>query len=113
MLRIKAAYTLGIVRDERAPSILAGGMKDKSYRVRGEICAALSLYRARIVTDTLLEAVKNDAETYVRTAALYGLLSLRDRKLLVPLFDIFAAEKDPLFRDILRVNIRKHMEQFL
>ena len=112
-LRIKAAYTLGIIRDERAPSILAGGMKDKSFRVRGEICAALSVYRARIVTDTLVETVKHDTEIYVRTAALYGLLSMKDRKMLVPLFDIFAIEKDPLFRDILRINIRKHMDQYL
>ena len=112
-LRIKAAYTLGIVRDERSASILAGGMGDESPRARAEICAAMSVYRSRIVVDTLMETLKKDKDTPVRTAALYGILSMKDKKHLLPLFDIFAEEKDPLFRDILRFYLRKYFDQYL
>lgn len=101
-LRIKAAYVLGIIRDERAVPVLAKGLEDRDFRVRAESAASLGSYRSRAALNSLLETVKRDRVRYVRSAALYSIKNINDRSALAELFEIFSVEKEPVFRLILK-----------
>jgi len=47
----------------------------------------------------------------VRSAALYALKKINDRKSVIPLFDIYSTEKDPVFREQMRSVIRSYLEK--
>jgi HEAT repeat protein len=105
-LRIKAAYALGEIREDRSVPLLLGTLSDADPRVRAEACNSLGSYREKRILVKLLEVINDDTSLYVRTASLYSLNRMRDREALVPLFDRFAIETDPVFRDKLRQVIR-------
>jgi len=46
---------------------------------------------------------------YVRLAALYSLSKIGDRSSMLPLFDQYAVETDPVFREKLRFAVRGFM----
>ena len=112
-LRIKAAFALGVIRDQRAISILLQGLDDSSYRVRAEAANSLGLYKNPAVIAKLTDVVAKDHESYVRSAALYSLKRINERKSAVQLFDIYAKEQDPLFKELLRGVIREFMSRYL
>jgi HEAT repeat protein len=97
-LRIRAAYILSFIGGNRSLQILLRALKDKEYKVRAEAAASLASFRDRQVTQALLSIINEDSERYVRLAALYSLEKLRDRSSVVPLFDRYSIEKDPVFK---------------
>ncbi len=112
-LRIKAAYALGIIRDDRAASVLVKGLQNRDYRVRAEICNSLGYYRQAISMNALLRVIEKDKKRYVRSSALYALKKQRDKRSILRLFDVFAAEDDPVFREIMRKVLRGMMDLYL
>lgn len=97
-LRIRAAYGLGIIGGNRGLQILHKALKDADYRVRGEACGSLGALREKYSTQALVLLIKDDNDRYVRLAALYALERIRDKSSIIPLYDIYAAEKDPVFK---------------
>ena len=112
-LRIMAAHALGLLRDDRVPGILKEGLGDRDHRVRGEIASSLGMYNPAIVSEMLIDIIKGDRSRYVRSAALYSLKRLYFRKSLLPLFHIYAEEKDPIFADMLRKVIVDFIGRFV
>lgn len=97
-LRIRAAYGLGLIGGPKAVPLLAKSLKDSDYRVRAESGNSLGYFKDRTVMQLLHTAIKDDKERYVRLAALYSLERLRDKASIIPLFDLYSNEKDPVFR---------------
>lgn len=112
-LRVKSAYALGVVKDQKAVPLLLQGMADKSRKVRAETANSLGMYKTPDSIHMLLDTVEKDGDIYVRSAALYSLKRINDRKTAMPLFDIYAREKDPLFRELMRMVIREFMNKYL
>ena len=112
-LRIKAAFALGEIREESETySILKKALSDGDYRVRGEACNALGRLKKAGVSGILIETITNEKSRYVRSAALYALKRIDDRRNTTALFDIYSGEKDPLFREMLRLYIRKYIIRY-
>lgn len=110
LLRVRAAYVLGEMKDDsRALGMLEASLTDKDYRVRSEACNSIGNFRRGNPSDILLKQISADSSRYVRTSALYALVRINDPKNLVSLFDIFAEEKDMVFRMILQNIIRTGM----
>ena len=106
-LRIQAAYAIGAIGDARGLSLLMSALDDSNCRVQAEACFSLGLFRAqRGSVVRLLNVVNNETNLYVRTSALYSLRRMGDRTALTPLFDLYASETDPVFKEKLRVTVR-------
>ncbi|MBN1533942.1 MAG: HEAT repeat domain-containing protein [Spirochaetes bacterium] len=112
-LRIKAAFALGVVREQRAVTVLLQGAGDRSVKVRAEVANSLGMYKTSESIGRLLEMTERDDDIYVRSAALYSLKRINDRKTAVPLFDIYSRERDTVFRELLRTVIRDFMNRYL
>ncbi len=112
-LRVKSAYALGVIRDNHAVAVLMQGMSDPSMKVRAEIANSLGMYKTSDSIRSLLETVEKDREIYVRSAALYSLKRINDRKSALQLFDVYSREKDALFSEMLRSVIRHFMQRYL
>ena len=74
--------------------------------MRAEACNTLGKFSSRRVVKPLLERVAKDNKRYVRSAALYALKRIDKRKNIKKLFDQFAQEKEPVFKDQLRIVLR-------
>jgi len=106
-LRIKAAFALGFIGDIRGASLLLKGLEDRDYRIRAEVCASLGNFKNNAaVINGLLDRVNHDEFRYARSAALYSLERIGDRRVLLPLYDLYTVETDPLFRDRLKSVVR-------
>ena len=111
-LRIKAAYALGVNNEIRSVPLLLQGLDDADYRVKSEACYSLSRYRGlRHTVDRLMQIVSDEKDLYVRTAALYSLTRLGDRRVILPFFDLYGMETDPVFREKLRIVLRRLIER--
>ncbi|MFC1671073.1 HEAT repeat domain-containing protein [Spirochaetota bacterium] len=113
LLRIKSAYALGYLKEDRGISVLVKGLEDRDFRVRAEICYSLRNYKSRLVLQTLLETIRNDRKRYVRSSALYTIKKFNDKKAVIPLFDQFSMEKDPVFREILREILYWYIKKYV
>jgi len=109
-LKIKAAYAFGVIKDDRHVRILVRGLKDRDFRVRAEVCNSLGNYKLKSVVVRLLGVVKNDSVLYVRSAALYSLKRINNRAAILPLFDLYSEEADPVFRELLRQVLRRFIQ---
>lgn len=110
-LRILAAQVLGQVTRNYHLSILLGALGDKDYRVRAEIAHSLGNYRSSRSITGLLNIVRNDSSRYVRSAALYALFRINDKDTLLPLYDRFSRERNVIFREQLRIIVRKMIDR--
>ena len=113
-LRIRAVYALGEVAEERnTMDILIAALSDSDYRVRGEVCSAMGKIRKNRPSQLLLTQIKKDNSRYVRSAALYSIERIKDGKDLIPLFDIYSVERDPVFREMLKDYLRSSMVKLI
>ncbi len=112
-LRIEAAYAIGSIRDNNGIPVLVDALKDGDYRVRAEASASLGNFKNKRTASDLLDVVVNDKDRYVRSAALYALKKINDRKTVLPLYDLYALEQDPVFKEQLRGVIRFFIERFI
>ena len=112
-LRIQTAYLLGIINNQNAVSPLLKALSDGDHRVRAEAAASLGNYGGRNTVNELLNSVRDDRVRYVRSSALYSLKKINDKTALLPLFSIFADEKDPVFRMILERVIKELIERYV
>ncbi len=111
-MRILAAYALGEIKNMKSLSVLFQALNDKNMKVRAEVCNSLGHYRDKIVVKRLLNIINSDRFRYVRTAALYALMSIRDRSSALPLFDRYAIERDPIFKEKLRLFLREFIKKY-
>lgn len=112
-VRVKAVHALGIINNERTIYILTEAVKDPDYRVRAEACHSLGMFRSKNVLITLLELLKNEKTRYVKTAALYSIDRLNQRKALLPLFKLYSEEKDLVFKEILEEVISRYIDNYI
>jgi len=112
-LQVRAAYALGLFRDERAPAILIDALGNSSYLVRGEVSNALGSYRTARVVDSLVRTVSSDRRRYVRSAALYSLARINSSRSVLPLYELYSREKDPVFRVLLQATIHDLIDRLL
>lgn len=112
-MRIMAGYALGKIDDRRGITILIKGLYDKEMKVRAEVCNSLGNYRDKTVIKQLLNTINNDKERFVRTAALYAINRIKDKSIILPLFDQFSKEKDAIFREKLRIFLRKCIDKYI
>lgn len=111
-LRVKAAFILGEIKDEgRIIDILENALKDSDYRVRGEICNSLGNFRRGRSADILFKVISGETSRYVRTSALYSIVRINDSGNIIRLFDVYAEEKDMVFRMLLHDIIRTGLEK--
>ena len=97
---------VGLAVQERVPLLLKG-LEDRDYRIRAEVCASLGNFKNNAaVINGLLDRVNHDERRYARSAGLYSLQKIGDRRVLLPLYDLYAVETDPLFRDRLKSVVR-------
>ena len=113
-LRIKAAFILGELKDDgRTIDILEDALSDSDYRVRGEVCNALGNFRRTRPADILFRVISGETSRYVRTSALYSIVRINDSRNIIRLFDVYANEKDMVFRmllhDVIRAGIEKNI----
>ncbi len=104
-LRIYAAYAFGIIKDERAITLLIKAMSDDDYRVRAEAGNALGNFKGKIVVIALLEKYEKESSTYVKTAILYSLKKICDKGSLQRLFSLYCNENDVIHKMILQQTI--------
>jgi HEAT repeat protein len=112
-IRVKAVHALGIINNDSTINILIKAATDPDYRVRAEACHSLGMFRSRNVLIPLLQLLKNEKTRYVKTAALYSIHRLNDKKALLPLFKIYSDVKDPVFRKILEEVISGYIEKYI
>jgi HEAT repeat protein len=105
-MRVIASYALGRIKHNWSSSILLEGKNDKSKEVRAEICNSLGFYNDKNIIKELLEVVNNDSEEYVRSAALFSIKRLGAKYAVLPLFDRFNTEIDPVFKEQIRFVLR-------
>ncbi len=111
-LRIKAAFALGEVAELGAVPLLLRALGDRDYRVRAEACNSLGGYRGqRTAVTSLIGIIRDETNLYVRLSALYALQRINDRAMALPLFDQYGVENDPVFRDKLRLMVRRFIER--
>lgn len=111
-MRILAAFALGEIKNRKSMALLLSALHDREIKVRAEVCHSLGSYRDKIVVRRLIHVVNGDSYRYVRTAALYALMSIRDRSSVLPLFDRYAFEEDPVFKEKLRIFLRKFIKKY-
>jgi len=113
-MRIKAVYAIGVVsEDSNSLEVLKEAAFDKDYRVRGEACSAMASIKKGPVSEILINQIKTDSSRYVRSAALYSIEKINDSRNLINLFDIYSVEDDKVFKEILRLIIRKGMQKHI
>lgn len=112
-LRIKAAHVLGFSASPLALAALRDGIGDTDFRVRAEVCNSLGNFRNRQSLAVLLEVLGKEDHVYVKSAALYSIRRINDRKSLIDLFDFYTEEKDPIFRELLRITIREYIGRYI
>ena len=106
-LRVRAAMACGEIGDARAVGLLLASMTDSDQRVRAEACNSLGVFKGnRAITVKLQEVVCLEKSLYVRLAALYSLSRIGDRSSMLPLFDQYAVETDPVLKEKLRIVVR-------
>lgn len=110
-LRILSAHVLGKVTKENHIALLLQYSDDKDYRVRAEIANSLGNYRSKKSIDGLFMLINGDSSRYVRSAALYSVFRINDRNSILPLFDRFSVETDPVFREQLRRILRQMIDR--
>jgi HEAT repeat protein len=111
-IRVKAVYAIGVAGDGRdSVETLREALLDGDYRVRGEACHALGFLKKSAVSDILINQINTDKSRYVRTAALYSIVKINDSRNVIRLFDIYAAEEDRVFRELLRGIIRDSIKK--
>ncbi|HOP30964.1 MAG TPA: HEAT repeat domain-containing protein [Spirochaetota bacterium] len=114
LLRIKAIHALGEVNEERTTmDTLSLSLADRDYRIRGESCSAMGKLKRSRPSPILLNQIKSDNSRYVRSAALYSLEKIKDEKDIIPLFDIYSVERDPVFRHLLKVYLRSSINKMV
>lgn len=110
LMRIRAVYTLGETGEERSTiDIITLSLSDPDYRVRGEGCNALGKLKKSRPSQLLINQIRTDSSRYTRSAALYSLEIIKDKKDIIPLFDIYSMEKDTVFRELLRNYLRGYL----
>ncbi len=114
-MRVKAVYAAGVSLEERhSIDVLKDALSDEDYRVRGEACSALGLFKKKGSSEILINQIKTDRSRYVRSAALYSIVRINDAENIVKLFDIYSYEEDmvlkEILRDIIRTNIQKKIK---
>ncbi len=112
-LRIRAAYSIGEIKNVRSLPFLIEGLKDPDFRVKAEACNSLKYFRENNVVDSLIDVIVKDGNLYVRTAALYSVNHIRLRRGVLPLFTAYSQEKDLIFRELLRKSVAESISHFL
>jgi HEAT repeat protein len=111
-LRVRAAFALGEIGDARSVTLLYQGLNDGDPKVKAEVCNSLAVFRgAHATVIKLLDVVNAEQDNYVRLSALYALQRLGDRTTILPLFDLYGVETDPVFREKLRITLRRFLER--
>ena len=105
VLRIYAAYALGVIRDERGIPILIAALQDSDYRVRAEAAHALGNFKGKATVVALLNNYEKEAEQYVKSAIVFSLKRIGDPACLREVFIIYTNEKDAVLRIILASTI--------
>ena len=101
-LRIKAAFSIGQIKNSKGVPLLIEGLNDSNVKVKAEASNALQYFRETRVLDSLLDVLRREESLYLRTAALYSINRLKLKNSVLPLFNIYTAENDIVFKDILR-----------
>ncbi|MBN2402505.1 MAG: HEAT repeat domain-containing protein [Spirochaetes bacterium] len=105
-MRILSSYALGRIKHKWSSLILLEAKNDASKEVRAEICNSLGFYNDKKIINELLDVVNNEPEAYVRSAALFSLKRMGSRQAVLPLFDRFTAENDPVVKEQIRFVLR-------
>jgi HEAT repeat protein len=105
-MRIMASYTLGRIKHNWSSLILLEAKNDNSKEVRAEIFNSLGFYNDKNILKELLDVVNNDPESYVRSAALFSIKRINSKSAILPLFDRFNTELDPVFKEQVRFVLR-------
>ena len=111
--RIKSAYILGFSGTYAAQAALLQALNDPDYRVRAEVCNSLGNYRNRQALASLLEVLGREEGVYVKSAALYAVKRMNDKYSLPGLFDLYAREHDPVFKELLQEAVREYIKRYL
>lgn len=113
LLRVKAAYVLGLTKGDTSVNALAASLTDKEPEVRAEACSSLGSFQNNTAaTNALIRMTKASEPRYVRSAALFAIIKSKTREATVSLFDLFAAEKDVIFRNDLYHAVRGLIVQY-
>lgn len=112
MLKVRSAYAMGVIEDHKALPYLFQALNDNDNRVIAETCNALGNYDRKEVIEKLLSVIKSDKSHYIRTAALYSLKRIKAKSSLLPLFDRYSREKDPVMKFKLKEAIRYLIREF-
>ena len=110
--RIKVAYALGKIKHKKSISVLLKGISDIDPRVRAEICKSLGYYKDKKIVARLLMLINDDLKRYVKSAALYSIKKIGDKKVILPLFDRYCIETDPILKGMLKKIIRKFIKRY-
>jgi HEAT repeat protein len=105
-MRVIASYALGRIKHSWSSLILLEGKNDKSKEVRAEICNSLGFYNDNNILKELIDVVNNDPELYVKSAALFSIKKMGAKYASLPLFDRYAKETDPVFKEQIRFVLR-------
>ena len=104
---------LGFSGNQQAFAALTRGVKDPDFRVRAEACNSLGNYRNRQAVTSLFDVLESEDQVYVKSAALYAIKRINDKTSLMGLFDLFAREQDPIFKEMLRDTIREYIKRYI
>ncbi len=112
MLKVRSAYAMGAIEDRRAIPYLFQGLQDNDTRVVAEVCNALGNYDRSDVIEKLVSIINSNRSHYTRTSALYSLKRIKSKSSLLPLFDRYSREKDPVMKFKLKETIRYLIQEF-
>ncbi len=107
LLRIRATHALGRIEDRNSIQYLVKALNDRENTVRAEACNSLGYYKMKAAVDPLIEVIRSDATPYVRSAALFSIKRISDKTTILPLFDQYVIEKDPVFKEQIKNVIRQ------
>ena len=109
-MRINSAFALGSIRLRDSIYILLNGLNDPDPKVRAEVCNSLGYYSTKETVQALLDAINSDPDRYVRTAALYSIKRIGLKHVVLPLFDRYVIEDDPIMKEKLRLTVRSFLK---
>ena len=112
MLKIRSAYAMGVIQDRKAIPYLFQGLQDRDMRVVAEVCNALGSYDSQDVIEKLISVVNSSQSHYTRTSALYSLKRIKAKSSLLPLFEQYTLEQDPVMKFKLKDIIQYLIRQF-